>query len=77
MSLDRKDVRPRLTGDYHALLQEVADYYGLDINEWAGRVLVAALQKEAHRASELWRRMEKRGISRISRDSQPDQSTTD
>lgn len=77
MSLERKDVRPRLNADYHALLQEVADYYGLDINEWAGRVLVAALQKEAHRASELARRMEKRGITRIARDSAPDQSPTD
>ena len=63
MSLERKDVRLKMFAPMHAALTVLAEIDGIDIGEFAERVLVAAIQGRVHAASVIARRCAGLGIS--------------
>lgn len=48
MSLDKKDVRCKLSPEAHAALAAVADYHDKDLGEFASFILERAVLGEAH-----------------------------
>lgn len=70
MSLDRKDVRLKLTPEAHEQLVALADFNEKDISEFASYLLERALLGEAHSVNLLALRMERWGKSGNHRDLQ-------
>ena len=50
MSLEKKDVRCKLSAEAHAALSAVADYHDKDVGEFASFLLERAVLGEAHAA---------------------------
>ena len=50
MSLEKKDVRCKLSPEAHAALSDVADYHDKDLGEYASFLLERAVLGEAHAA---------------------------
>lgn len=50
MSLEKKDVRCKLSPEAHAALQAVAEYHDKDLGEFASFILERAVLGEAHAA---------------------------
>lgn len=51
MSLERKDVRFKLSPEDHEALSVVADVDELDLGEWVEQVVMAEVRRRVHRAS--------------------------
>lgn len=63
MSLDRKDVRSKLSAEAHAHLVALADLHEKDISEYSSMLLERALLGEAHVAKLNAERIERWGKS--------------
>lgn len=63
MSLERKDLRLKLSPDDHAGLTLLAEADESDLAEWAERVLVRAIRRRVHAAIVLAEKAERLGIS--------------
>jgi len=61
--LERKDLRLKLNPDDHAAVSLLADVRGLDLAEWAERVLVREARRELHAAMLIHQRAERLGIA--------------
>ena len=70
MSLDRKDVRLKLTPEAHAQLVALADFHEKDISEYSSNLMERMLLGEAHSINLLAERVERWGKSGHARDSQ-------
>ena len=53
MSLDRKDVRAKLSHEHHAQLRAICEVDGVDIGDWIESMLVPLIERRVREAIEL------------------------
>lgn len=70
MSLDRKDVRLKISPEAHRALAAIADLHEKELSEFASFLLERALLGEAHAAKVIADRMARWGKSGIDGDSE-------
>lgn len=63
MALERKDLRLKLDDEVHRALSVVARVRGLDMAEWAEKVVARAVRRELHAAMLLADEAKRQGIS--------------
>ncbi len=57
MSLERKDIRAKLSHEHHAQLRAICDVDGVDIGDWIESVLVPVIERRVREAFELAARL--------------------
>lgn len=50
MSLDRKDIRAKLSPEHHAMLKAICEADGVDVGEYIEAVLVPVIERRVHGA---------------------------
>ena len=68
MSLERKDVRAKLSPERHAQLVEICKVDGVDMGDFIESLLLPVIEKRVHDAIELATRLQRLGISGSSRE---------
>lgn len=68
MSLERKDVRFKLSAEMHAALTACAEADELDLGQWVERCVSRVVRERVHVATVLARSAERAGISGIRRE---------
>jgi hypothetical protein len=53
MSLDRKDIRAKLSHEHHAQLRAICEVDGVDIGDWVECILVPVIERRVREAIEL------------------------
>ena len=63
MSLERKDIRAKLSAERHAQLHAICDVDGVDMGDFIESLLVPVIDKRIHDAIALVSRLQHPGIS--------------
>lgn len=63
MSLERKDIRAKLSPERHAQLKAICDVDGVDMGDFIEAVLLPVIEKRVHDAIELASRLPHPGTS--------------
>lgn len=63
MTLERKDIRAKLTPDMHAALAVLAEVDRLDVGEWIERELCRVIVDRVHAANVISRACASKGIT--------------
>lgn len=63
MSLERKDVRAKLSAEHHAQLRAICEVDGVDVGDFIEAVLLPVIEKRVHDAIALAARFPRPGIT--------------
>ena len=63
MSLERKDIRAKLSAERHAQLRAICDVDGVDMGDFIESVLLPVIEKRVHDAIALATRLPHPGIT--------------
>ena len=63
MSLERKDIRAKLSPEAHALLRAICEVDGVDMGDFIEAALLPVIEKRVHDAIALASRLPRPGIS--------------
>ena len=69
MSLERKDIRAKLSPERHAQLRAICEVDGVDMGDFIEAALLPVIEKRVHDAIELAARLPRQGISGSGRES--------
>lgn len=63
MSLERKDIRAKLSADMHAKLKAICDVDEVDMGDFIEAVLVPVIERRVHDASVLAAKLQRLGFA--------------
>lgn len=63
MSLERKDIRAKLSAERHAQLRAICEIDGVDMGDWIEAVLLPVIEKRVHDAIALAAALPRPGIT--------------
>jgi hypothetical protein len=69
MSIERKDIRAKLSPERHAQLRAICEVDGVDMGDFIEAALLPVIEKRVHDAIELAARLPRQGTSGSSRES--------